>query len=126
MYIEKTKELRIYDSRSIKHCMSNIKKNKWLYCFKIDDPEFDTAHRIVFDIQERFVAIVTKVQIVFKHLTDERKRKDITKFKIGENHDEILDVVVDSKNSKSSITNCTIACKQDGGRKIIEIFNIFD
>jgi hypothetical protein len=80
----------------------------------------------VFDYEERFVAIVTKVQIVFKHLKEENKRKEIPKFVIGENYEEILDVVVDSKNSKNKIANCTVACKQVGGRKIIEIFNIYD
>jgi len=80
----------------------------------------------VFDNQERFVAIVTKVQIFFRHLTSEKKRKEIPKFIISENYEEILDVVIDSKNSKSKIQNCTIACKQDGGRKIIEVYNIFD
>ena len=126
MYIEDTKELRVYDAKDIKKCISNIEKNIILYSFKIDDGQFDTAHRIVFDLQERFVAIVTKVQIVFRHLTSENKRKEIPKFIIGENHEEILDVVVDSKNSKSRLTNCTVACRQDGGRKIIEIFNIYD
>ena len=84
------------------------------------------AQRIVFDIQERFVAVVTKVQIVFRHLEEENKRKEIPKYIIDENYEEILDVVIDSKKSKSHIDNCTVACKQDGGRKIIEIFNIYD
>ena len=126
MFIEEKKELRIYDAKDIKKCISNIEKGVILYSFKIDDRQFDTAHKIVFDLQERFVAIITKVQIVFRHLTAENKRKEISKFIIGENHEEILDVVLDSKNSRSRITNCTVACKQDGGRKIIEIFNIYD
>ena len=50
MYIEKTKELRIYDARDIKKCISNIENNKMLWTFKIIDPQFDTAHRIVFDL----------------------------------------------------------------------------
>jgi len=72
------------------------------------------------------VAIVTKVQIVFFHLREENKRREIAKYIIGENYDEILDVVIDSKTSKNYMTNCTVACKSDGGRKIIEIFNIND
>jgi hypothetical protein len=59
-------------------------------------------------------------------LAEEKKRKEIPKFIIGENHEEILDVIVDSKGSKTKITNCTVACRQDSGRKIIEIFNIYD
>ena len=69
---------------------------------------------------------MTKVQIFFRHLTSEKKRKDIPKYIISENYEEILDIVVDSKSSRSKIQNCTIACKQDGGRKIIEVFNIYD
>lgn len=126
MYLTKTKELRIYDARDIKKCISNIENNNMLYSFVMDDPNFDTAHKIVFDNQERFVAIITKVQIAFRHLTSEKKRKEIPKYIIGENYEEILDVVVDSKGHRNKISNCTIACKQDGGRKIIEVFNIYD
>jgi len=54
---------------------------------------------------------VTKVQIVFFHLTEENKRKSIQKYIIDEDYEEILDVVIDSKDSKDYIENCTIACK---------------
>ena len=81
----------------------------------------------MFDNQERFVAIVTKVQIAFRHLsTSDKKRKEIPKYVINENYEEILDVVIDSKGHRNKINNCTIACKQDGGRKIIEVFNIYE
>jgi hypothetical protein len=93
MYLTKTKELRIYDARDIKKCISNIENNNMLYSFVMDDPNFDTAHKIVFDNQERFVAIITKVQIAFRHLTSEKKRKEIPKYIIGENYEEILDVL---------------------------------
>ena len=63
---------------------------------------------------------------MFRHLEEENKRKEIPKYIIEESYEEILDVVIDSKRSKNYIENCTIACKQDGGRKIIEIFNIYD
>jgi hypothetical protein len=41
MFIEKTKELRIYDARDIKKCITNIENNVILYSFLIDDPMFD-------------------------------------------------------------------------------------
>jgi hypothetical protein len=41
MFIDKTKELRIYDARDIKKCISNIENNNILYSFDLNDPTFD-------------------------------------------------------------------------------------
>jgi len=49
IYNLKTSELRVFDARDIKKCISNIENNVVLYSFKIDDPLLDTPHRIVFD-----------------------------------------------------------------------------
>lgn len=62
-------------------------------------------------------------------MKDENERKHVDKYVIDENYEYILDILIDSKltkNQRGRPFNCTIACKQDGGRKMIEIFDIHD
>ena len=61
IYNIKTKVITIYDSKDIKKCVSNIEKGLYKYQFKIIDDQFDAATRIVFDIKERFVGVVSKI-----------------------------------------------------------------
>lgn len=52
--------------------------------------------------------------------------KKVGKYSISENYEEILDTIIDSKNAEENRPfKCMIACKQDGGRRIIEIFDIY-
>lgn len=119
----------VYTSKDIKQCFRDIKDGAALYTFKINDENFDAAERIIFDLREKWVAVVSKAQIIFFNLKDENERKHVDKYVIDENYEYILDILIDSKlckNQRGRPFNCTIACKQDVGRKMIEIFDIHD
>lgn len=125
------KTVYVYDSSDIFKCFQDIEADEYIMSYRIkDDQGFEPAQRILFDLNDKYLAIQSLNQIMFIDMYTQELCKEKPMYVISENYDFILDFVVDSKSKK--IYNeawpfyCEVACKQDAERKNIEIFNIFD
>ena len=129
IYNYKTKTVKVYDSNDINQCFEAIKRDEYLWKFTISEETFEKVERIIFDLRNKYIAMVSDSQIVIYELVKGNvSNEPFQRYTIDESYEKIFDCIIDSHKPtvKGSKFNCVIACKQDGGRRMIEIFDIAD
>ena len=57
IYIENTKKLNVYESSDIHKCFDNIDKDIKVFEFSLEKKNFGKLNRIVFDKNDKYVAV---------------------------------------------------------------------
>ena len=91
--------------------MHYIQTQKVLYDFKIESDQFHAVF-LKFDIRDRYLALASNKEIYFFSIYEENVIIDVKKHKISEIYEDILDIVIDSKDApRGEPFKCMIACK---------------
>jgi hypothetical protein len=99
IYDKKQETLIVYNSSNILECMKFIEHKKHIFKLKIpfDDNEQE-IERIVFDLRDKYLALVSKTQIRVVTIHKKQASCDFV-YTIPEQYDGILDLVIDSQNA---------------------------
>lgn len=106
--------MKIYDSTDIKLCFQAIKRDDYLWKFSITNPNFDEAQRIIFDLRNKYLAVVSTTQIIFFSLIPgNTSNEPLMQYTVNDNYEKIFDCIIDSKKPTvaGSNFNCVVACK---------------
>lgn len=126
--------VRIFDSRDINQCITDIENEQSLHLVEIELEDFGSPKYFKFDADDRYFAITSKTAVLIIDLED---GKIIDKYKIDiEKFSGIYDVMINSylgndhdkwegKEKTARSYRCQIACKLIGFNTV-EIFDIND